>query len=138
MDRKDFIVKTGMFATVCVCAGACVLSKDEPIEPKKNEKTDFTIDLNNSKFVDLQIVGGFVYEKLIIITKVGVNEFIAFTQYCTHAAGVVKFVPSKNHFQCLVHGSLFDLDGKVLQSPANEPLKKYKTELSGSLLRIFE
>jgi Rieske Fe-S protein len=138
MDRKEFIIKAGMFAGVCACAGACVLPKGEQIEPKKEEKIDVTIDLTNNKFADLQKVGGFIYEKLIIIVRKSDNEFLAFDQYCTHAAGVVKFVAQNDYFQCLVHGSLFDLEGKVIQSPAINPLKKYKTERNGNLLRIFE
>ncbi|MCU0391157.1 MAG: Rieske (2Fe-2S) protein [Thermoflexibacter sp.] len=138
MDRKEFIIKAGMFAGVCACAGACVLPKGEQIEPKKEEKIDFTIDLTNSKFADLQKIGGFVYEKLIIIVRKGDTEFLAFTQYCTHASGVIKFIAQKNHFECPVHYSQFDLEGKVIQSPAINPLKKYKTERNGNLLRIFE
>jgi cytochrome b6-f complex iron-sulfur subunit len=138
MDRKEFIIKTGIFATVCACAGACALPKDDSINPKKEEKIDFTVDLTNSKFADLQTIGGFAYEKLIIIARTGNNEFLAFTQYCTHAAGVVKFIPQKNHFECPVHYSQFDLEGKVIQDPAQKPLKKYKTERNGNLLRVFE
>jgi cytochrome b6-f complex iron-sulfur subunit len=145
MDRKKFIIKAGTFAGVCACAGACVLPKGEQIEPKKDEqapkkedKIDFTIDLTNAKFVDLQKVGGFIYEKLIIITRKSESEFLAFTQYCTHASGVVRFLPQSNIFECPVHYSQFNLEGKAIQSPAINPLKKYKTERNGNLLRIFE
>lgn len=138
MNRKSFILRTGVFIGVCACAGSCVLPKGEQVEPKKEEKIDFTIDLTEAKFTDLQKIGGFIYEKLTIVVRKSLNEYLAFDQYCTHAAGVVKFVPQSNHFQCLVHGSVFDLDGKVLQSPAISPLKKYKTEQKGNLLRVFE
>lgn len=137
MDRKEFIIKAGMFVSVCACAGACQSSQEEQIEPKK-EEIDFTIDLSNTKFADLQKVGGFIYEKLIIIARKSESEFLAFTQYCTHSAGVIKFIPQKNHFECPVHYSKFDIEGKVIQDPAQKPLKKYQTELKGNLLRIFE
>ncbi len=138
MNRKSFIYKTGILVGVCACTGACVLPKGEQIAPKKEAKVDFTIDLTEAKFADLQKIGGFIYEKLIIIVRKSDNEFLAFDQYCTHAAGVVRFVAQNNYFQCLVHGSQFDLEGKVIQSPAINPLKKYKTEQNGILLRIFE
>lgn len=138
MDRKEFILKAGVFVGVCACAGACVLPKDEQVAPKIEEKTDFTIDLTNSKFADLQKIGAFIYEKLIIIVRKSDNEFLAFTQYCTHSSGVIKFIPQKNHFECPVHYSQFDLEGKVIQDPAQKPLKKYKTEVKGNLLRVFE
>lgn len=124
--------------SVCACAGACVLPKGEQVEPKKEEKVDFTIDLTETKFADLQKIGGFIYEKLIIVVRKSTSEYLAFNQYCTHAAGVVQFIPQNNYFQCPVHGSIFDLDGKVIQSPAINPLKKYKAERNGNLLRVFE
>jgi cytochrome b6-f complex iron-sulfur subunit len=145
MDRKEFIIKAGIFAGVCACAGACVLPKGEQVEPKKDEqapkkeyKIDFTIDLTNAKFADLQQIGGFIYENTIIVARKSDAEFLAFTQYCTHAAGMVRFILQNNYFQCVIHGSRFDLEGKVIQSPAIYPLKKYQTERNGNLLRVFE
>ena len=138
MDRKEFITKAGMIVSICACVGACVLPKGEQIAPKKEEKIDFTIDLSSSKFANLQQIGGFAYENLIIIVKKSEGAFLAFSQYCTHASGVIKFISQKNHFECPVHYSQFDMEGKVIQEPAQKPLKKYNTEVKGNLLRVFE
>jgi cytochrome b6-f complex iron-sulfur subunit len=138
MDRKTFIAKTGLLTLACLCVGGCTRPGEDAGASPNPDKTDFTLDLASVRLASLQTVGGFAYEKLIIIVRTGSREFVAFGQYCTHAAGVIAFVPSRSHFECPVHGSIFDLTGKVVQGPATRPLKKYNTALADNILRVFE
>ena len=42
---------------------------------------------------------------------------------CTHLACIVHFNNAERSWDCPCHGSRFDLDGKVLQGPAVDPLE---------------
>ena len=66
---------------------------------------------------------------LLFRTKSG--ELGAVNAVCTHAGCIVNWSaqsPAKA-FGCPCHGSVFTLDGKVVQGPAEQPLARYKVKL---------
>jgi Rieske Fe-S protein len=136
MDRQEFLAQAGLLAAG-LCLGGCGNQASDAFVPKL-PSTDFTLDLALPKFADLQRIGGSVYENLILIVRTGQVEFVAVAQYCTHAAGVLAYVPATRIFRCPVHQSAFGLAGQVLEGPAVRSLKHYQVELRGNLLRIFE
>jgi cytochrome b6-f complex iron-sulfur subunit len=103
-----------------------------------DEKVDFTIDLSNEDYSDLQEEGGYVYENNIIIAYLGNEEYIALSKICTHQQCTVEYSREKELVVCDCHGSEFELDGDVASGPADEPLQEYNTELDGQALRIYE
>jgi Rieske Fe-S protein len=58
---------------------------------------------------------------------------VAFDTRCTHAGA--PCVLNQSQLQCPAHGSVFDpVNGQVLQGPAVEPLKSYRTlEVNGEV-----
>jgi cytochrome b6-f complex iron-sulfur subunit len=137
MDRQEFLAQAGRLAA-CLCLAGCGNTSGGLVAVPEVPKTDFSLDLAQAKFADLQRIGGSVYENLILVVRTGQAEFVAVTQYCTHSAGVLAYVPATQIFRCPVHQSAFDLAGRVLEGPAMRPLKRYQTELRGNLLRVFE
>ena len=67
---------------------------------------------------------------LLFRTKSG--ELGAVNAVCTHAGCTVNWNGQNpaHAFGCPCHGSVFTLDGKVVQGPAQKPLARYKVKLS--------
>ena len=66
---------------------------------------------------------------LLFRTKAGALG--AVNAVCTHAGCIVNWSdadPNKA-FGCPCHGSIFTIDGKVAQGPANKPLARYAVKL---------
>ena len=66
---------------------------------------------------------------LLFRTRSG--ELGAVNAVCTHAGCIVNWSgenPAKA-FGCPCHGSVFTIDGKVVQGPATKPLARYKVKL---------
>jgi cytochrome b6-f complex iron-sulfur subunit len=154
MERKDFIEQVGLSAASILifgCMQSCSKSDSAaPTTPPTNNnnppttnKIDFTINITNNPYTSLNTAGGFYVERTnnIIIARTLTNDFIAVSSLCTHQQVTLEFQASNNRFICPSppgHGSSFSTTGAVINDPATPALKPYKTELSGSSLRIYE
>ena len=149
MERKDFIEQVGLSAASILifgCMQGCSKSDSPaPAQPtgsnnNTNKAIDFTINITASPFTSLSTAGGFYVDKTnnIIIARTLTNEFLAVSSLCTHQQVTVDYQASNNRFVCSAHGSVFSSTGSVLNGPAGERLKQFKTTLTGNNLRIFE
>lgn len=156
MERKQFLRSLGAgaaFALIFPCTQSCSDSDgidDVAAEDMKDvpEGVDFTIDLTSSEAGPLANNGGFILAKSnvsptftdIVVVKNLEGVFVAASQICSHQqTDQVRFLEeSGGIFRCSTHGSRFDQTGKPLNSITNNPLKIFKTELSGDILRVFE
>lgn len=147
MERKQFLRSLGAgaaFALTFPCLGGC--SKDDSSNGTIVEEPtsiDFTIDLTASEGANLASNGGFVLKELVVVVKNLEGQFIAASQICSHEGyDQVRFANQQGGiFYCDVHGSRFDQDGSPLNQvgqSAAKPLKIYKTELNGDILRVYE
>jgi cytochrome b6-f complex iron-sulfur subunit len=149
MERKDFIEKVGLSAASILifgCMQSCSKS-DSPAttQPPSNNnnptnKIDFTINITNNPYTNLNTAGGFYVDRTnnIIIARTLTNDFIAVSSVCTHQQVTIDFQANNNRFYCSAHGSAFYTTGAVLNGPASSALKQYKAVLTGSSLRISE
>ena len=48
----------------------------------------------------------------------------ALSARCTHLGCIVHFNDAEGARECPCHGSRFDIDGSVIQGPANKPLQR--------------
>ncbi len=97
---------------------------------------DFALDLSDPTFSKLNTVGNYVVQNGIVIARISTTEFAAVTQVCSHE-GKRKVNFTSGEFYCPEHGARFDTDGKGLNSKGSKGLKTYKTELTGTSLRVF-
>src|SRR5437764_12236236 len=63
-------------------------------------------------------------KKTAWVVKEADNKIVAFGPQCTHLGCAYHWEASSNKFMCPCHGSLFALDGKVLDGPAMRPLDR--------------
>jgi menaquinol-cytochrome c reductase iron-sulfur subunit len=62
------------------------------------------------------------------------TKVTAFSPLCTHLGCAYRWESTKKEFLCPCHGSVFDIEGKVLAGPAERPLDRYATKLEGNRL----
>jgi len=85
--------------------------------------------------------GGAAYVKLpeayldllVIRRSAGV---VALWSICTHGACNVEWVSSECAAVCPCHGSRFDVEGAVLEGPADVPLSTYPAVIDGDMLWV--
>jgi len=148
MERKDFLEKVG-FGTASLlifgCMQACSKAETAVATATNNnvstkpKTVDFTINISISPYNALNKAGGYYVDSAnsIIIARTLNNEFIAVSSVCTHASVTIEYQATNNRFYCSGHGSTFTNAGAVSNGPAEQALKQYKTELSGSNLRVY-
>jgi len=137
MTRKDFFERIGFSipAAITVCSIESCKKSDNP----STGKIDFTIDLKSPEYSKLNTAGGFVLLAKtidIIIARTINDEYVAVSARCTHQGSLVAYYPSDIFF-CSKHGAIFDTKGIVKQGPAVNALQLFKTQLSGTNLRVY-
>lgn len=132
MDRKDFIKNIAIGSLGVIVVGSVLSACKKDGEP---DKVDFTINTDGDDYKALKNDGGFVSKDRIYIINNG-GDIIAISQVCTHQECPVNYIPSGKTFPCPCHGSIFDIDGNVLQGPAQQPLFKYTVTVDGTTIRV--
>ena len=74
----------------------------------------------------------FQYE--IAVEKKDADTYKALLLRCTHHDN--QLISTGNTYTCTLHGSKFDKQGKVLNGPAENPLKQLHTQISKTNLLI--
>ena len=102
-----------------------------------------TLTLNMAKLTELDELGGAVriegdaLPEPILVFQGDDADYYAFKNVCPHAGRKVDPIAGTMEIECCsVSASTFDYAGNVLSGPANAPLQKYATELSGEQLII--
>ena len=142
MERKEFLRSLGAgaaFALTFPCVQGCTKGPD--ISPKPiPEGIDFTIDLSGPDGDALSANGDFIVRNFVVVARNLQGEFVAASQVCSHQqTDGVSFVNLQGGiFQCSTHGSQFSQSGAPLNNVTSNPLKVFRTEVNGDLLRVFE
>lgn len=151
MFMENHQVKLRILALVLVIGSITGCQRQYPVDiPYKT--FDFTINILDPYYVNLQAVGGTAYldagSRGIVIYRVSIDQFNAYERHCTYdctnacgkvsldSSGIVLVDDDCGGAGC---GSKFNIiDGSVLNGPAQYPLIQYTTSFDGmAILRIF-
>src|SRR5580698_1552620 len=75
-------------------------------------------------------------KKTAWVVKEPNGKIAAFGPQCTHLACAYHWEMESGKFLCPCHGSVFGIDGKVLDGPAPRPLDRYMTKIENNRLQI--
>ena len=147
MERKQFLRSLGAgaaFAIVFPCVHGCSKDGYGDVAPEDMRPIptgiDFTIDLDAQEGAPLQNNGGFILKEFVVVAKNLEGQYVAASQICSHQqTEEVRFISKDGGiYYCSTHGARFDQTGKPLNSITSNPLKIFRTELTGNILRVFE
>jgi cytochrome b6-f complex iron-sulfur subunit len=135
-SRRSFI-KSGCAACVLAASGALFLeSCSTPLPMVKATGSNANmLEVAVSSFTanNMLIVRSKQLEYDVLLIKNG-EAYKALYLRCTHEG--VGLTPASNKIFCSAHGSVFDLEGKVVKEPALRPLKTYQTEVINNKIII--
>lgn len=70
-----------------------------------------------------------------ILIRRSEDDYVAFSQKCTHLSCAVYYAPKKDRLECPCHEGYFSVrDGRVLQGPPQRPLPRVVLERRGDAL----
>lgn len=70
-----------------------------------------------------------------ILVRTGENEYVAYSQKCTHLSCAVYYSKESSRLECPCHQGFFSIkDGSVLQGPPSRPLPRVVLEQRGQQL----
>ena len=133
MDRSEFFSKIGILSGVAL-ATSCLQSCNHELA-KVTYPVDFTINLEDPKYLSLKTPTNFAFVNEIIVAYTIHKTYIALAARCTHQASLIAYYDSDILF-CSKHGATFNTNGEVTNGPATQNLIVYKTSLIKSDLRI--
>ena len=136
MKRNEFITQLTI-ASSALCMGCLVAcsKKDEP-EPRYANIL-LKIDLST----DLLEPGQNKIEKGILVVRAGVGSeaysFRAVEAACAFSGDNIQYNKQTFRFSCPSHGSIFDLEGRVISGPVKTNLKVFIIRISDNHLIIY-
>lgn len=70
-----------------------------------------------------------------ILVRVATDQYVAYSQKCTHLSCAVYYEKEQNRLECPCHQGFFSIaDGSVLQGPPQRPLPRVTLEQNGGRL----
>ena len=138
IERRKFLTSA---CKACLLAGAGFLISDltacsPSAKVMKLPVSENAVRLPISIFVteSMQVVrpDGWFYD--IAVRKISTDQYEALLLECTHQQN--QLIVNQNGFQCMLHGSQFNLNGLVVKGPAERPLKKFTTSIDQGLVVI--
>jgi cytochrome b6-f complex iron-sulfur subunit len=140
MERRKFFRNFAVGGSLLLVAPAIFNSCSDDSSNGDNGNTvppgGITIDLTDSAYAALKTVGGYAYKGDIIVIRSTETVYVALSKVCTHSQCTVTYNSSNNNLPCPCHGSLFSINGTVVNGPAPTALKKYDVKQDGNILTI--
>jgi menaquinol-cytochrome c reductase iron-sulfur subunit len=141
MSRRDFLKGSALLLGSAVTAAAlgevgCVAStaptvRVQPIGQQLQVDTARPELVNVRDGIQLEVADLFYP---ILLIKLEADRFVALSTECMHLGCRVKKLPAV--IRCPCHGSVYDLEGNVLNGPTERPLRQYRVHLSRTIAQI--
>jgi len=138
MDRRDFVKKS---CTVCLAIGAGMslgmlagCGAALPVYNASINANKVAVPVSAFDKGDFQIIHAEKFFYNIGLRKETDGTYTALLLRCTHADN--QLTPTGNGFKCNLHGSEFNKEGQVTTGPADQPLKRYPTEVANGQIII--
>lgn len=129
LRRREFLgVCASLAAAPMFAACASVLVRQVPL-------TNGRVELSLAQYPELSEAGAAFQilpegETQPLIVLVGADgRHTVLSSECTHRACTVE--PQGDRIVCPCHGSTYDRKGEVLRGPAERPLRRYASQLTG-------
>ncbi len=142
MNRKEFMKKMAIGGSILFTAPVLITScggddeSDEPDGGNGSSNNEIEIDLENNAYASLSSIGGFAYNGNIIIFRTDEETYRALSKVCTHQQCTVSYNHSRMELLCPCHGSVFSVEGNVIEGPAPTSLKSYTVKIEGNKLYL--
>ena len=152
ITRKDFFVKTAQGAAILslpAIFGSFLENCNSPTSPTNSSTlptvqgsvSNGTVTVSIDSTSPLSKAGSSVIINFstgsLLVDHPSGNTFVALSAICPHQGCTVSNYDSgSSQFVCPCHGSKFDLNGKVVQGPANSNLQTYQTQFANNKLTI--
>jgi len=128
LSRRDFIkLSTRTLLGLGAVLGLGGFIRFFSYEPDQGPPTVFDLGDAGSFPIGSRTIRGEV--PAVIINQDGV--IVAYSLTCTHLGCTIEKDKESIGFTCPCHGSAFDETGKVINGPAQDPLKALRVETSG-------
>ncbi len=146
MKRRDFLSKSCLMCGAAAVSVVAVTSLEsckttesasgsgavsEGFQVLNNQVLIPVAEMSASRLKTFKVKG---LPKELLLVKNGETQFEAYLMRCPHAGGTVKAEGSD--LVCALHGSRFDLNGKVTKGPSKEGLKRYTVSVEGKSLVV--
>jgi menaquinol-cytochrome c reductase iron-sulfur subunit len=152
LSRRNFMVRTiiGIFVFIGAAMTAAlggfgvlpVIKKKEAGWSDAGSTTELQTNQPQERRFFETVKSGWQSEKqerAIWIIKKADGSVTAYSPNCPHLGCGYRWIAAHQRFECPCHGSVFDINGKVLSGPAPRPLDTIGTRVeNGRLLVRFE
>ena len=125
------VLQAGLgLVAVSACAGCALFRKLSEPDLRLSAGTT-TIRLPRADYPALASPGGLVRvvvgeEQRVLIVRGANGVLVALDMTCTHFGSDLGYDAEAGVLACPSHGSRFDLGGRVVEGPADEPLERWE------------
>lgn len=147
--RRRSFLNQAVTSLKCICGGglvaACGAEPGSDGSPDGMVRlppiTEGNLELKVDEYPELQKVGGSIKGMAegvgpLLIVREEEGKVAAASAMCTHMACPLRYNSLNLTYDCLCHGSTFELDGQVINGPATEPVPTYAVEFDGKVARL--
>jgi Rieske Fe-S protein len=135
-DRRDFVrLGTAALAAALTQGCASLMTRRVPV-------ADGRVRLDLRQYPELTEPGGTLrllpdgWADPLYVLSLTPGRFVALSPICTHLGCTVEM--SGQRLICPCHGSTYDREGKVLQGPAERPLRQFPSRVMPDGLLVID